>query len=81
MHNLITGNTSDINNPESFNGGVYPFSVLGSGTPTIKGRLLYIPLPFWFSREYGKSLPLVSLLYHDVELTIEIPPLDKLYLL
>lgn len=67
--------------PSTYNEGVYPFSTLGSSIPSIEGKLLYIPLPFWFSREYGKSLPLVSLLYHDVELTIEIPPIDKLYLL
>jgi len=38
-------------------------------------------LPFWFSKEYGKALPLVSLLYHDIELTVELKSLSELYFL
>lgn len=65
--------------PEISNGGIYPYSTIGNQTPSIKGRLLYIPLPFWFSREIGKSLPVGALLYHDIELTIELTPLKELY--
>lgn len=32
---------------------------------------LYIPLQFWFCREYGLALPLVSLQYHDVGFNIK----------
>lgn len=33
---------------------------------------LYIPLQFWFCREYGQSLPLIALQYHEVKLNIEL---------
>lgn len=63
------------------NSGVYPFQSVGGSPASIPGKLLYIPLPFWFSKEYGKSLPLVAMLYHDVEINIELPSLNDLYLL
>ena len=30
----------------------------------------YIPLPFWFNKNPGLALPLISLQYHDVKLTV-----------
>ena len=38
---------------------------------------LYIPLPFWFSQHNGNALPMVSLVYHDVDYTVEFNSLDK----
>lgn len=35
------------------------------------GGMLYIPLQFWFCRNPGLSLPLISLQYHDVKFNIE----------
>jgi hypothetical protein len=40
---------------------------------------VYMPLQLWFCRNYGSSLPLVALQYHDVELDIQLKPLNKLY--
>jgi hypothetical protein len=39
----------------------------------------YIPLQLWFCRNYGSALPIVALQYHDVELDIQLKPLNKLY--
>jgi len=39
----------------------------------------YIPLQFWFCRNYGSALPLVALQYHEVELDIQLKPLSSLY--
>ena len=47
--------------------------------PSIPTRRLYIPLYFWFNRDYGNALPLVSLQYSDVELTIVTRPITELY--
>jgi hypothetical protein len=38
---------------------------------------LYIPLPFWFCRDIGKSLPLIALQYHDVELNLYLRPFNE----
>ena len=41
------------------------------------GRKLYIPLPFWFTQHNGNNLPLVSMLYHDIEFNVQLNSLDK----
>ncbi len=47
--------------------------------PSILGRQLYIPLPFWFSNNPGLALPLVALQYHDVKIDFELRPIQELY--
>ena len=47
--------------------------------PSILGRQLYIPLPFWFTSNPGLALPLVALQYHDVKLQFELRPIQELY--
>jgi len=44
-----------------------------------EGQQLYIPLQFWFCRNYGLALPLIALQYHDVRFFFEFEDLDKLY--
>jgi len=48
-------------------------------TPSIVGRDLYIPIPFYFTKNIGLSLPLIALQYHDVEIQIEFAPIMYLY--
>lgn len=48
-------------------------------TPSIPSRTIYVPLYFWFNREIGNALPLISLQYSEVEVTIELNPLNTLY--
>lgn len=43
------------------------------------GQVLFIPLQFWFCRNYGLALPLIALQYHDVRFNFELEDLDKLY--
>ena len=40
---------------------------------------VYVPLQFWFCRNIASALPLVALQYHEVELAIQLNPLNKLY--
>ena len=37
---------------------------------------LYVPLQFWFNRNSGSALPLVSLLYSDIKINFEVNTLD-----
>ena len=46
---------------------------------SIRGRTLYIPLHFWFSRNSGASLPLVALQNHEVQIKLRLRPLRELY--
>ena len=43
------------------------------------GYNLFVPLQFWFCRNYGLALPLIALQYHDVRINFELEDLDKLY--
>ena len=47
--------------------------------PSILGRKLYVPLPFWFNTNPGLALPLISLQYHEVQLEIELRKITELY--
>lgn len=54
---------------------------LTSGSPfEISQKLkLYIPLHFWFTKDPGLALPIVSLSKHDVNLIINLRETDKLF--
>lgn len=38
---------------------------------------LYIPIPLWTGLHSGNALPLISMVYHDIEVDIEFEALDK----
>jgi hypothetical protein len=42
-------------------------------------QTLYIPLQFWFCRSNGLALPLVSLIYSEVRINLEINDFDRCY--
>jgi len=39
---------------------------------------LYIPLQFWFNRNYGLALPLIAIQYHDIYIRVEFQPNTEL---
>lgn len=39
---------------------------------------LFVPLQFWFCRNYGLALPLIALQYHDVRIKVELENLNNL---
>ena len=49
--------------------------------PSIRGRTITVPLPFYFAANPGLSLPLICLQYHPVQLHVELRPLRDLYTL
>lgn len=63
--------------------GEYPNSVADvsgfESAPSIPERTIRVPLPFWFSEEIGKALPLVALQLHEVEVQISLRPLRELF--
>lgn len=65
-------------------GSSYPNAIIAgsNGNPTtvsINGRKIYIPLTFWFNREIGTSLPMISLQYSEVYVNIELNPMYYIY--
>lgn len=51
-------------------GDVPELTTLANTIPA-NGRNVYTPFQFWFCRNYGLSLPLIALQYHDVRINIE----------
>ena len=47
--------------------------------PSIHGRTLQVPLPFWFAESTFEALPLVSLQYQECEVQITLRPINQLY--
>ena len=47
--------------------------------PSISGRILTIPIPFWFTKNTGLAVPLISLQYHEISIEIDFKPVKDLY--
>lgn len=47
--------------------------------PSIHGRQIQVPLPFWFSESTYESLPLVALQKHECEIRVTLRPIQQLY--
>ncbi len=79
--NRLIGNQAELYDPTD-SLGVYPDSLTtDNGPPSIRGRLIYVPLNFWFNTKPGLSLPIIALQYNKVELVVELNSLDSLYTL
>jgi hypothetical protein len=79
MIDQMVGNIPELYDPANANGrfNQYPNAIQPSANPTsppcvpsITGRQLTIPLPFWFCEEIGQSLPLVALTEAEVEIVV-----------
>ena len=76
---LTTGLWSDVGNAinrATFGAGVQPtkfqrMSGMGGVVNSVLNEKVLVPLPFWFCRNAGLSLPLIALQYHEVKLTVE----------
>jgi hypothetical protein len=57
----------------------YPNVGTGSnaGSTVVPACSLYIPLQFYFCKNPGLALPLISLQYHEVKITLQFRPLDE----
>jgi hypothetical protein len=84
----MTGNTEDFIAPKALQPKVIvdnnnlAYSFYPDATPTrpsIKGRRLYIPLDFWFTKDNTSALPLVALQYQNIDVTIELRSIMELY--
>ena len=59
---------------------VFPDAAGGNvNRPSIFGRELQIPLPFWFTEDTSLALPLLSLQYQECEVRVMFRPINQLY--
>ena len=87
----LVGDVAELTDPTN---GLYAGGLLNQGYPTviqdttattqfnrpsIFGRYIHVPLPFWFTENTSQSLPLVGLQYHECEVQITLNPINTLY--
>lgn len=82
-HGLYGGGSTGTGYPLVYNNnGPIPASTTtppNINRPSIVGRRLQVPLPFWFAESTFEALPLVSLQYHECEIQITLRPINELY--
>jgi len=81
----MTGNVSELNDPANsgtrtnvYPNAYYESNDLGS-EPSIRARKLYIPLNIWFTLAAKMAFPLVSLQYNELNIEVEMRPINELY--
>lgn len=50
-----------------------------NNNPSIPGRDIIVPIPFWFCQSFANSLPLIALQYHDCEVQFTLRSVQELY--
>ncbi len=85
----MVGNTSDLYDPANVGNRMkqYPNAVQlkqptvtqDTVAPSIRGRQLNIPLPFWFCENIGQALPLVALTEAEVEIVVTFRNIYQLF--
>lgn len=82
--NQMIGNRKEIYDPANAFDRMnqYPHAIstsTGPAEPSIAGRILTVPLHFWFCEEVGKALPLIALQYSEVEIVVDLKNMYQLF--
>jgi hypothetical protein len=81
----MSGNTPDMNNPGNSGSRVnsYPNAFyttdLAGPEPSIRGRILYVPLNSWFGLKSQMAFPLTSLQYNELQIVVTLRPISELF--
>jgi hypothetical protein len=85
LFDAMSGNTAEMNDPGNSGARVnsYPnafyTSELAGPEPSIRGRILYIPLNNWFGLKSQMAFPLTSLQYNELQIVVTIRPISELF--
>ena len=85
LFDTMTGNVPELNDPANANSRVnsYPNTYftgdLAGPEPSIRGRILYIPLNNWFGLKSQMAFPLTSLQYNELQINITLRPINQLF--
>ena len=81
----MIGNVPELNDPanagsrvNSYPNAYYNEDFTGSD-PSIRGRILYIPLNNWFGLKSQMAFPLTSLQYNELHINITLRPINQLF--
>lgn len=85
LFNEMIGNVPEIYDPanagsrvNSYPNAFYNDSLAGPD-PSIRGRILYIPLNNWFGLKTQMAFPLTSLQYNELHINITLRPINQLF--
>ena len=85
LFNEMIGNVPEINDPansgsrvNSYPNAFYTPEQVGV-EPSIRGRILYVPLNAWFNLKSQMAFPLVALQYNELQITVTIRPINQLF--
>jgi hypothetical protein len=85
LFNKMTGNVPELNDPANAGSRVnsYPNAFYtdtqGGPEPSIRGRIIYIPLHAWFSTKSQMAFPLVALQYNELYINVTFRPVNQLF--
>jgi hypothetical protein len=85
LFDKMVGNDPLLNDPAnaSGRGGMYPnafYTANQAGAePSIRGRILYIPINAWFGLKSQMAFPLVSLQYNELHINVTFRPVNELF--
>jgi hypothetical protein len=85
LFDKMIGNVPELNNPGNSGSRVnsYPnahYTENPSGAePSIRGRILYVPINSWFSLNNQMSFPLVALQYNELHINVTFRPVNELF--
>jgi hypothetical protein len=85
LFDAMTGNTNELNDPanagsrvNSYPNAFYTDSLAGP-EPSIRGRILYIPLNNWFGLKSQMAFPLTSLQYNELHIVVTLRPVNQIF--
>lgn len=87
LFDKMTGNTPELVDPANADSRVnsYPNAYytdnLAGPEPSIRGRVLYIPLNNWFGLKSQMAFPLTSLQYNELHINITLRPINELFVI
>jgi hypothetical protein len=85
LFNEMIGNIPELTDPGNSGARVnmYPNAYYtespAGAEPSIRGRILYIPLNAWFNMNTQMAFPLVSLQYNELQISVSFRPINELF--
>lgn len=85
LFDQMTGNVPELNDPanagtrvNAYPNAFYTLNPAGA-EPSIRSRLIYIPLNSWFGLKSQQAFPLVALQYNELHITVTFRPINQLF--
>lgn len=87
LFNEMIGNIAELNDPGNYGTRVnaYPnayYTTSPAGAePSIRGKILYIPLNTWFNLKTQMAFPLVALQYNELQISVTFRPINQIFMI